>query len=356
MYTKRSIQKRIQDFYNNRYCPNKDNDENCIDDYTQQCALQWQQGKPIINTEYIHRDNDQYTLERIHDFQIHNKPYRCGIRDEAWWSEQKNNKECKPWKPLFENIWKFIKDIYENDNTLYSLIPSIDQYIPKKMKVFNPIVTTSSTVNPKKAMASLIHILVVPNPSHLKLYNGISLQKEHIPFVNTMMKVGLAIAEKQRETLFNVDTITRWHNTYNNSTKEQDISLEKWLQQDSVVPYYDGFTCNDNNKEMISSLKSCKTWKDSLIISNVPQISGEKFVNGMDLTPEKASIVSRSIEEKGTLPPPQWHIGFHLHPDHTVGLLHMHIVDTTLMTRTGANEHFYKTALWKDLRKVIEER
>ena len=347
MYTKRSIQKRVQDFYNNQYCPNDndDNDDNCIEDYTHQCALQWQQGKPIINTEYIHKNhnNNQYTLDR---FLYHNN--RCGIRDKKQWKQKnKKNNKLYPWKPRFQTEWNTLHT--PPHHTLKSGEPSIDQYIPTQMKVINPNKTTSFLMQPTKAMASLIHILVIPNPSHIKLYNGLSLQKEHIPFVNTMMKVGLAIAKKQRETLFNINTITHWHNNNNNN----NLPLQQWLQRDSAIPYQQHHSHKPiektiEGKTFVSTLKTCKTWTESFN-------DQQKHITGMDLTPEKASTLASSIEEKGTLPKPQWHIGFHLHPDHTVGLLHMHIVDTTLMTRTGAEEHFHKTAQWKDLKKVIKK-
>ena len=303
-----------------------DNIDNRLDNFretkTYECVKKWQDGEPLI---YNPGDKN------------------CEVKDTGL-----NDKDyCQIFNPIFEKIYDIITPLYiENEN-----IPDSNY-----MKVFNPDVST--TIITKKELkelnklkelneltdiqnkelkelkrrinplSSLVHLLVIPNPEKRR-YNGLSLHAEDINDVNNMFSIGLRKAEEQRNEI--LEKINEYYLKYKKNKPKKLKSIKEWLETSS-----DG------------KLKSKSTWEESFNeIKNTT-------LDGMDLADGK---IFSSLNEDGTInkfKPPDWVVGFHLHPDHSVGYLHLHVVDNLLRTKGNeSKKNIAKIAPWESLRRKL---
>lgn len=204
------------------------------------------------------------------------------------------------------------------------------------IKIFNPIETTTKTEE-KGSISSLVHIIVIPTKE--RIYNAITLKPEDKILVDKMESEGLKIACLQRATI--IQYINYLFIRYINSVFKENKRKKKVLQEDLWK-----WLSNSSGGE----LKSEKTWLDSITKN------GFKFENGnvIDDNPEKGIIIKGAdMTEKcakkfrigdGIIlsPPSEYITGFHVHPNHSVGLLHMHIIDKSMLT-IGSEHNIEKT-------------
>jgi hypothetical protein len=261
----------------------------------------------------------------------------------------KSGSVCNKYNPLFIQIYnllgncksnndvktkkgKILMDQNTNCKGLFYQVDG-DKILPdpKRFKVFNPSGNTTNTPTSHLAMASLVHILVIFNPEFKRIYNAVTIKNKDIDLIDEMVTEGLKVAKKQRKTLVGLigDLFKDCYKARGGTN-----TLEQWL-------------CQSSNGQ----LKSKGTWLDSLkAIYDSPN-----KLNGMDLD---RSVLDPSILDPSVLEPsgikkePQWVIGFHPHPTHSIGYLHLHIMDKTLMTRYSKG-NFDRTVEWNKIKKFL---
>lgn len=198
------------------------------------------------------------------------------------------NKSCK-----FDKCIKKFTKLLTNDSNFLDY--------RNCMKIFNPATPPNGELS---GMSSIVHLLVVPNPINLKLFNILGSRSEDVSFINYMACCGEVMAIVNRNYII------------------ENILIKKingnWKNKDLI-----NFLCDDIITEKGENLETVLNKKES----------------GFGMTQEAASKWSI---EKGILkvPDPEFVIGFHVFSDNSQNFLHMHVMDKTMETKN--TEHNYK--------------
>lgn len=225
---------------------------------------------------------------------------------------------------IFESIYEDIQGLPRNpidgnNSIVMELINNND------IKVFNPNGTTTCNGTDHSHLSSLCHLLVIPNPTRKRIYNAVYLKKSDREFIKAMCSEGLYVARIQREYLIHYMTLL--YNQHIGCTYQiqNTGNLIDWLETSS-----EGMFKRPGTSYKVSLEKNFSENDGSGVC-----------VRGADLTHDAAK---KFKWEGGEIkaPEPEWVIGFHVHPNHSVGLLHLHIMDKTLMTK-DSEENYKKT-------------
>lgn len=219
------------------------------------------------------------------------------------------------------------------------IIKSLDN--KKDIITFYP--SSSSTFEPDKAhVTSLLHLLVVPNPTNSgRIYNAINLNGGDCDLLINMVVRGLTAAIKERPKVIN-----RIQKLYERSRVE---TLHNFLGNSSSG-MFKPFEKPDYPNWKISILPDIKKLEGETYKEFQERFTNEytnqKRVIGCDLNPLVLPLWS--IDDRNgkiVAPKPHFIVGFHVHPNHSVGLLHMHIIDLTLLT-SNSMHNVVKTIPW----------
>lgn len=276
--------------------------------------------------------------------------------------------EFKRRKRIYEESYLSgqIKEWKKNENTIFdknnSDFEKIENEIDDKTGIFKPffmkqyngllkdalctndfvkIFYPASSTCGENAMSSIVHLLVIPDPK-FRMYNIIDFEKgndENI--VNAMLINGLGVANDQRKWIIDnimQPAVTRIINgcEYTGKTFTNE-SFRKWLHAPSCV--ING--TDENGKTVYEfTLKTQKNW----IQNDCP--------SGFDMTTKAAETWSLSPDGEIIAPEPDWVCGFHVHPEHSVNYLHMHIMDKNMQTN-GSQHNYNKIFSVEDLFKYF---
>lgn len=231
------------------------------------------------------------------------------------------NPQCNLLKGLEKNCISVFENLIKTNT-----IKSIDDN--SSFITFIPNGTT--TKNSKGAhLTSLLHLLVVPNPKvYGRIYNAVNLgtyENTDYNYDNVMLrgmrKNGLKNAKRIRPLV-----IDRIQNYYNNFIKHYRLqnnteTLQKFLSNSSKCLF-----------------KQARKEYPENPPNNI-------IVHGADMNTDVAKLWSIGSDGKIVAPEAHYIVGFHVHPNHSVGLLHMHIIDLTLLTRYSMH-NVVKTIPW----------
>lgn len=273
----------------------------------------------------------------------------------------------KEFKPFFISGYDKLNNVYN----YYMYGPEkplgLTTYINPNMKIFNPLNSTSYKISKNGAMTSLVHILVIPNPTWLRRYNVVTLRRNDIEKVDMMAIEGLKVAILQRQTIIQklIEKRHEFHFGKENKKNYQVTSRlpggnnkhlsQDWLFRDNVI--------HERNPDEYSSGSS------NMDINRYAfKMDGKSYLETFcdpDWKPQGGNIsptlkkhfrLSESPIPGGQevlFPEAKWKIGFHVHPNHSVGSLHLHIFDENLLTHNGEH-NVEKTIPWFEVKEILK--
>lgn len=235
-------------------------------------------------------------------------------------SEFEKNKTLVITADRFENNKSYNKDLLKG--MTYNKIekPLFTHLVEDRPNLFRPLYENNEFIiiltrplpykefyeKPSKASMSFIHLLVIPKR---RIYNAVTLKKEDIKLLNNM-KNGTIEYMRKRENrlkmidalkhklLFNIKTITK-KNLDNIETMQSNFDrLDNYLE------------LSHNMKKVISMYKTDKENFLSDRYNNISYDNGKNLDRNLDFV-------------------------FHVHPRHSIGHLHLHVIlPTELRTNT----------------------